>query len=85
MSRYKKIELTPAKLEKIKQEAVEQTLLLTIGYLMDELNYDADRCVDVWAGITRYAMAVKDKTISMQKVCDIINANVDNINVRWNK
>lgn len=80
----KKIEVTPKKLEAIKAEAIGQTMILTIAYLMDELGYDEDKCLAVWDGVTRYAGAVSSKLITMQKVCDIINKSTG-LNIRWNK
>ena len=80
----KRTMLTPRKLEEIYAEATGQMFLLACGYVMDELDYDADKICDFWAGLARYCEAVKDKTISMRKVCDIINANVKGANVRWN-
>ena len=80
----KRIELTPRKLEEIKAEAIGQAMILTIAYLMDELNYDADECVSIWEGVTRYAEAVGDRLITMDKVCNIINDHTG-LNIKWNK
>lgn len=81
----KRVEITPKKLEEIKSDAAEQVLILTLAYLMDEWDYDADRIVRIYLGISRYASAVKEKTISMNTICDIINKNVEGMNLRWNK
>lgn len=84
MSREKKRTLTPRKIEEIKVEAMGQAMILTIAYLMDELDYDDEKCVEIWEGVARYAEAVRDKTISMRKVCDIIN-KATGLDIRWNK
>ena len=84
MSKYKKIEITPRKLNEIKQEIAGQTMILTLGYLMDDLDYDADRLIEVWEGLTRYAEAVNSHIISLDKVCEIINANTG-LEIRWNR
>lgn len=47
MSRYKKIEVTPKKLQEIKNDITGQTLILTLGYLMDDMNYDPDNLLGV--------------------------------------
>lgn len=83
-SKYKKVEITPKKLQAIKMEAIGQTMVLTIAYLMDELGYDEDRCLDVWDGVARYADAIDEKLITMNKICDIINEHTG-LNIRWNK
>lgn len=83
-SKYKKVEITPKKLQAIKMEAIGQTMVLTIAYLMDELGYDEDRCLDVWDGVARYADAIDEKLITMNKICDIINEHTG-LNIHWNK
>ena len=80
----KKVELTPRKVKEIKTEALGQAMILTLGYLMDEMDYDPDALLGVWEGVVRYAEAVDSKLISMQKVCDIINKSTG-LNIRWNK
>lgn len=80
----KKVELTPRKVKEIKTEAMGQAMILTIAYLMDDLGYSDDKCLEVWEGVTRYAEAIDSKLISMQKVCDIINI-ATGLNIRWNK
>ena len=84
MSRYKKVEITPKKLEDIKKDVAGQTLILVIGYMMDEMDYDADHLIDIWNGVSRYAEAVDSKLISLNKVCDIINQNTW-LGIRWNR
>lgn len=79
----KKVELTPRKVKEIKTEAMGQAMILTIAYLMDELDFDEDRCLEIWEGVSRYAEAVDTKLLSMRKICDIINANTG-LNIRWN-
>lgn len=80
----KKVELTPRKIQAIKTEALGQAMVLIIAFLMDELNYDADACVEIWNGVTRYAEAVDSKLITMQKVCDIINEHTG-LGIKWNR
>lgn len=84
MSRYKKIEITPKKLAEIKNDVTGQTLILVLGYLMDDMNYDPDNLLGVWEGVTRYAEAVNTHLISLNKVCDIINEHTG-LGIRWNK
>lgn len=83
MSRNKKIEITPHKLDEIKKEAIGQTYLLVAAYLMDELKYSDDKIIELWDGITRYADAVRNKDISMRKVCAILEEHTG-LKVRWN-
>lgn len=84
MSKYKKIEVTPRKLQEIKNDVTGQTLILTLGYLMDDMDYDPESLLGVWEGVTRYAEAVNTHIISLQKVCDIINEHTG-LGIRWNK
>ena len=83
-SKYRKVEITQKKLQDIKMEAIGQTMVLTIAYLMDELGYDEDKCLDVWDGVARYADAVNSNLIKMEKICDIINEHTG-LNIHWNK
>lgn len=83
MSRDKRITITPRKLQEIKTEAIGQTFLLVAVYLMDELNYEEDKILEIWDGVSRYADAIKTKTISMHKVCKILEEHTG-MKVRWN-
>lgn len=83
MSRDKRITITPRKLQEIKTEAIGQTFLLVAVYLMDELNYEEDKILELWDGVSRYADAIKTKTISMHKVCKILEEHTG-MKVRWN-
>lgn len=83
MSKYKKIEITPKKLDEIKTEILGQAMLLHLAYLMDELDYDDEKCLAIWDGVARYSEAVKNKTITMKHICKIINAHTG-LNIRWN-
>ena len=83
MSRDKRITITPRKLEEIKKEAIGQTYILCAAYLMDELDYSEDKIVEVWNGITRYAEAIRNKDITMNKICKILSEKTG-MNVRWN-
>ena len=83
MSKYKKIELTPRKLDEIKMQAIGQTYILFAVYMMDELDYSEDKILEVWDAIARYADAVKEKTITMNKICTILEEHTG-MKVRWN-
>lgn len=83
MSKYKKITITPRKLDEMRTEILGQAMILHIAYLMDELGYDEQKCLDVWDGVARYSEALKTKTITMHKVCQIINEHTG-LNIRWN-
>ena len=84
MSKYKKIEITPRKLDEIKRDIAGQTMILTLGYLMDDMDYDPDKLIEVWSGLSRYAEAVNSHLISLDKVCKIINENTG-LEIRWNR
>lgn len=83
MSRDKKTTFTARKLEEVKKEAVGQTFLLVAAYLMDELDYDEKKILDLWDGITRYSEAIDKKLLTMGKVCYIIEKHTG-LKVRWN-
>lgn len=82
MSRYKKIELTPRKIDEIAKEASAKAMILFAAYLMDDEDFNAERICEVWDGVTRYADAVDKKLISLDKVCGIIN-NYTGLKIRW--
>lgn len=84
MSRNKKVEITPRKLQEIRQDVVGQTMILTLAYLMDDEDFDSERLLGVWDGVTRYAEAVDSHLISLRKVCDIINKSTG-LGIRWNR
>lgn len=71
---------------RIKSSAVEQTMILVAAYLMEEpeFDYSDERILELWQGISRWSVAVKDHTISCEKVCDIINQNTG-LNIHWGK
>lgn len=66
------IVMTARDVTKAKKEIADRTLTLITAYLMDELDYDEDKIVELWEGITRYSEAIKDHTITLNKVKDII-------------
>lgn len=82
MSKYKKVELTPRKVAEIKRDAATQMMIMLAAYLMDYEGFDDKQIVDAWQGVTRYAEAVNDKLISLNKVCKIINENTG-LDIRW--
>ena len=84
MSKYKKVEITPRKLDEIKQDVAAQTMLLMTAYLMDEWDYNEDKIVDVWSGVSRYAEAVNTKLITLDKVAQIIEEHTG-LKVRWHR
>lgn len=84
MSKNKKVEVTPRKLQEIRQDVVGQTMILTLAYLMDDEDFDSDRLLGVWDGVTRYSEAVDSHIISLRKVCDIINESTG-LGIRWNR
>ena len=82
MSRYKKVEMTPRKVEQLAREASAKAMILFAGYLMDDQDFDAERICEVWDGVTRYAEAIDNKLITLSKVCEIINEHTG-LNIRW--
>lgn len=84
MSRDKKITVTPKKLDEIRKEVLGQSMILFAAYLMDEFDYDEDKIIALWDGVSRYAEAIQNKDITMRKICEIVNAHTG-MNIRWNK
>jgi hypothetical protein len=56
----------------IENVACQKILILSAAYLMDEMDYSEDKVVEYWDSITRYVTAIKDHTITLDKVCEII-------------
>jgi len=69
----KPMTLNQTKIKELTYKAIQQTMLLTCAYLMDELDYSEDKICEIWEGVSRYSEAVMDKTISIDKVIEIIN------------
>lgn len=89
MSRPKKYKpntqmtITHRDLKRIKDEISHRTLILITAYLMDELDYDEDRIIEMWDGIANWAHAIDhDKLIKLQDVCDIINQHTG-LKIQW--
>lgn len=80
MSKHKMMEIV----NKAKMSAVEQTMILVAAYLMEEpeFNYSDERICELWEGISRWSEAVKDHTISCQKVCEIIKEQTG-LEIHW--
>lgn len=72
MKHAKVITLTNRELNKLKLDVTERVLCLVTAYMMDELDYDEEKIVDMWLSIQRYANAIKDHTITLNKVKEII-------------
>ena len=83
MSRDKRITITPRKLDEIKKEAIGQTYILVAAYLMDELDYSEDKILEIWDGVAKYADAIRNKDITMKRICYILEAHTG-LKVRWN-
>ena len=66
--------MSKTKLRKLEDETAAKMIMLSAAYLMDEFDYDEDRIVAYWEGLTHYAEAIKEKLISVQQVAQIIKA-----------
>lgn len=75
--------LYPRDLEKIKMHVVDDVLTQVTAYLMDEFDYDEDKIVELWEGIARYSKAIKEHTISIKKVKEIIKEHTGINLVGW--
>lgn len=82
MSRYKKVEMTPRKVDELARQASAKAMILFAAYLMEDEDFTPERICEVWDGVTRYASAVDDKLISLRKICEIINEHTG-LNIRW--
>lgn len=79
----KVITLTAREITRIKKEISDRTLTLITAYLMDELDYDEDKIIELWEGITRYSEAIKDHSITLNKVKDIIQEKTGIVLKGW--
>lgn len=84
MSKYKKIEITPRKLDEIKKDTAGQMMILLVAYLMDELNYEPEKIIEVWQGVERYSEAIDSHLLSLNTVCKIIGEHTG-LEIRWNR
>ena len=89
MSRPKKrrpndpVTMSQKQLENYRHEIAWRTMVLFIAYSMDELGYDKDKIVDVWAKVNDWADSIdKRKLITIETVCTIIN-NETGLDMRW--
>lgn len=58
--------------DRIKMNVTDEVLTLLLGYLMDDLDYDEDRILEVFEGVSRYHKAVKDHLITIKQIKKII-------------
>ena len=72
-------------LERIKLSVTDQVLTLVTGYLMDEFDYDEDKVVELWEGITRYHKAIEDHIITLNEVKEIIKKHTGLDLLGWKK
>lgn len=68
----KTITISRQQLRKHDDEIAVKMIILSAAYLMDEMDYDEDRIIDYWNGLTRYADAIDKKLITIRQVNDII-------------
>jgi len=66
------VTLTQKDITRIREEATARALVLATAYLMDEMDYDEDRLIGFWEGVSRYAKAIDTKIISLRTVTRII-------------
>lgn len=62
----------PRDIKRDRQEVAERVMVLVTAYLMDELDYDEDKIIELWQGISRYTEAIHDHTITLKRVKEII-------------
>lgn len=75
MSRPKKqktITISKTQLQRHDNEVVQKMIILSAAYLMDEMDYNEDKIIAYWDGLTRYADAISEKLITVRQVNDII-------------
>ena len=70
------------RLKKMEQESWEKCLILSCSYLMDEMDYSEDRMLEYFDGMDRYISAVKEKLITIDKVCEIIEEHTG-VKLKW--
>lgn len=68
----KPIVTTQKELDKIRQEAIKQSMILSAAYLMDEHGYNDEQIVDFWESLTRWVDAIDSHQITIKTVTDII-------------
>lgn len=82
MSKYKKIEITPRKLKEIRDDTAKQMIVLMLAYLMDEVDYSADKLIETYNALTRYVEAIDNKLISVKTVENILAEQAE-LEIRW--
>ena len=68
----KPIVTTRKEIDKIRQEIVKQSMILSAAYLMDEEGYGEDQIIDYWESLVRWVNAIDRHEISIKTVTDII-------------
>lgn len=69
-------------LKNLKEDIARKMIALSMAYLMDEFNYDAEALCDFYDGMERYLNAIDEKLITLQKVGEIIKEH-SNIELKW--
>ena len=82
MSKYKKIEITPRKLKEIRDDTAKQMIVLMLAYLMDEVDYSADKLIETYNALTRYVEAIDNKLISVKTVENSLAEQAE-LEIRW--
>lgn len=78
-----KVVLTQGDIQRMKVEISHRTLLLVTAWTMDELDYDEDRIIEMWNGISRWSEAIDEKKlIKLNDIANIINDKTG-LNLRW--
>lgn len=75
MSRPKKqkqVYMSKGKVRRMEQDAMHKCMILSAAYLMDDLGYTDDEIIDYWDSLVRWLDAIDEKTLTINKVCEII-------------
>ena len=62
-------------IRKMEMDIAHKMQVLLLSYLMDELDYDADKIIEVNAAMNRYLEAIEEKLITVRTVEQIIEEN----------
>ena len=81
-SRYRKIAITPKKLDRIQAETTQKCIIVMAACLAEEYDFTDEQIIAFAKRFERYASAVDQKLITLKQIQDILDDEID-LKFRW--